>query len=471
MKSLTQVEISVLERIKPKPEEYELVYSVYEAIKEKMEKGFEEIGVEAEASLEGSVSHDTWLSGDRDLDIFILFPKHIDVETIRTRLFNRIVELSRELGEVELRYAEHPYVRLRVGEVYADIVPAYKLDSVEEIRFAVDRTPFHTKYVKSRLSQELRDHVRLLKKFMKSIGVYGAEIKTRGFSGYVVELLIIKYGGFYEALENISMWKLPIAVNTIDEGEEFDKILKKLKKKYPDSIIYIPDPVDPYRNTTANVSPKCLTTLVIASNCYLRKPSTQYFFPETTQLSVSELIDVINGRCIVYIKLESGEDLPPDTIWGEAWRICDRLVKLLNVNDYNVIDYSVWSDEKKKVSIAVEVEECFKKPYRKYVGPDLSSWNRLYDFMMKHVKRGSFGPWIDQRGGLNALGVRKYQDIIKLLTERSWEYVVAPHFKGLKPVVSIVDQAVLSSIVDSGEYDWLTSFILKRPYWIDLCID
>jgi tRNA nucleotidyltransferase (CCA-adding enzyme) len=60
---------------------------------------------------------------------------------------------------------------------------------------ATDRTPF-IHYVKKRLGKTLQDDVRLLKKFMQGIKVYGAEIKTGGFSGYLCELLILHYGSF-----------------------------------------------------------------------------------------------------------------------------------------------------------------------------------------------------------------------------------------------------------------------------------
>ena len=46
--------------------------------------------------------------------------------------------------------------------------------------------------------------MRLLKKFLKSVGVYGAEIATSGFSGYVTEILILKYGSFESVLQEIS---------------------------------------------------------------------------------------------------------------------------------------------------------------------------------------------------------------------------------------------------------------------------
>ncbi len=44
----------------------------------------------------------------------------------------------------------------------------------------------------------------MLKKFLRSLHIYGAEISTKGFSGYVSEVLIIKFGSFLSTLEYFS---------------------------------------------------------------------------------------------------------------------------------------------------------------------------------------------------------------------------------------------------------------------------
>jgi len=43
-----------------------------------------------------------------------------------------------------------------------------------------------------------------LKQFMKGIGVYGSELRRRGFSGYLTELLVINYGSFLGVLKEAS---------------------------------------------------------------------------------------------------------------------------------------------------------------------------------------------------------------------------------------------------------------------------
>ncbi len=47
----------------------------------------------------------------------------------------------------------------------------------------------------------------MFKKFVKAAGVYGAEVKIQGFSGYVCEVLTLKFGSFLETLRHLSRIK------------------------------------------------------------------------------------------------------------------------------------------------------------------------------------------------------------------------------------------------------------------------
>ncbi|MEM1596255.1 MAG: CCA tRNA nucleotidyltransferase, partial [Desulfurococcaceae archaeon] len=356
MSKLTDLEQRILMKIKPKHEEYELLQTTFGEISSVINTVLRQYGVEAEVTLQGSVAHDTWLSGDRDLDVFVLFPSDWTRDDLEKKGFPILLEAAKKIGSYELRYAEHPYVRVKIGDVEADIVPGLKLLDPSKAKTAVDRTPFHTKYVNSKLTDELRDHVRLLKKYMKAINVYGAEVKTRGFSGYAVELLIIVYGGFREVLSEVSRWKPPVFVNTLGENITRD-FIREFRKKYPDSCIYMPDPVDPMRNVTASVSLRSLSTFIIASRCYLKNPDT-LFFEEETELNASSLYKSIIDRCIIIIAYNLREALPPDVIWGEALRVSSTLARILGQFDVEVIDYSAWTNEKSLAVVAVELDKC-----------------------------------------------------------------------------------------------------------------
>ena len=89
-------------------------------------------------------------------------------------------------GESWVEYAEHPYVSGKIGKFSLDIVPCYGIENCEKIISAVDRTPLHNEFlVLSNSKKNLSNDVRLLKKFLKGISVYGSDLKTAGFSGYL----------------------------------------------------------------------------------------------------------------------------------------------------------------------------------------------------------------------------------------------------------------------------------------------
>ena len=85
---------------------------------------------------------------------------------------------------------------------------------------------------------DLDNEIRLTKQFLKAVGAYGANSAIGGFSGYLVEILCIKYKGFLNLIKEISQWKPPVIID---------------KMRTPDSPIMLCDPVDKNRN----VGPYC----------------------------------------------------------------------------------------------------------------------------------------------------------------------------------------------------------------------
>ena len=75
-----------------------------------------------------------------------------------------------------MRYSEHPYVEAFVDTIRINVVPCYDVER-GNWKSAADRSPFHTEFIKESFDEEKRLETRLLKKFMKTIGVYGAEIR------------------------------------------------------------------------------------------------------------------------------------------------------------------------------------------------------------------------------------------------------------------------------------------------------
>jgi len=330
--------------------------------------------------LVGSVAKDTFVSKP-DIDIFILF----NVKTDRT-VMNRIgLFVGKEaLVEREERYAEHPYTHGIIDGYEADIVPCYKIKDTSEMMTAVDRTPFHTEYVMKNLLPAQRDEVRLLKQFLKGIGAYGAEAKVQGFSGYLVELLILKYGTFTGTIMAASEWKMGTKIELGGESGN----------KFKTPLVFI-DPVDASRNVASALSPERFSIFVYASNEYLRSPKRTFFFPEKRHaLSKNEiekkLKELGHGALIASCKKP---DLVDDNLYPQAKKTTDGLAIQLENDGFSVIGTAI-SVEDVELRMAFLLETLELSDCRKHIGPPVTLKN-ADEFLNRWRGKAVLGPYIE----------------------------------------------------------------------------
>ena len=152
---------SVLREIKPNPEDELKVEELSEKITDALKSETRALGLNVEVEIYGSVAKGTWLKGDVDLDVFLI----ADVDVPREKLIHGGLESAKKVfrslgGRWIERYADHPYVEGWIEGVRVDVVPCYRVKPGEWLT-AVDRTPYHTKYIKSKLTGEALDQVRL----------------------------------------------------------------------------------------------------------------------------------------------------------------------------------------------------------------------------------------------------------------------------------------------------------------------
>ena len=268
----------VLREIRPGKKEIAAAVAAINDITSRLQKASPK---SVEIIVAGSVARGTQLSGSSDLDIFMLFPNNMPdrkMEAKALEIAKSIVDKKRR-ESFAIKYAEHPYLRLMLGSgIRADIVPAFKISSADEKATAVDRTQLHNEFIISKLTKSQKDQVRLLKFFLRLRGIYGAEAKTEGFSGYLCELLIYSFGNFTGVLESVSSMSLPFVVDPISKAHHSSKdATAKHVRKFGSDFVVI-DPVDPDRNVAANVSRESLGRLVIESRKFLAKPTLKEFY-------------------------------------------------------------------------------------------------------------------------------------------------------------------------------------------------
>ncbi len=236
------------------------------------------VGKEVELRVVGSLAKATNLRGSADIDIFMLFKKTLHKEDITKKglEYSRALCKARKNTKYEIKYAEHPYAKLHLDDygINVDIVPAYKLDNISEMGTAVDRSPLHTEFINSNLNDKQRDDVRVLKYLLKSHGIYGAEVRIKGLSGYLCELLIHQFGSLIGLLEYMSSVKLPVCLKPLNRSVAYDE---SIKKKFTSEFIVI-DPVDENRNVAASVSSEALAKFALISKMFISEPNISLIY-------------------------------------------------------------------------------------------------------------------------------------------------------------------------------------------------
>ncbi len=260
-----QIQNQVLKRITPTKKERKKLFETIHVLVELISKELKKRHIHAKVEIVGSTAKDTFLKNNLDIDAFIIFPK----TTSRQQLKKQGILVGKKiLKKPEECYAEHPYIRGYYNGYKTEIVPCYQIGSATQKLSAVDRTPLHTRYIQQHLQEQQKQEVRLLKQFFKGIGCYGAEAEIEGFSGYLCEILILKYNTFWNFVTHAQKWKYG----------EYLTLTGENSRQFDTPLIFI-DPVDPTRNVASAVSHEKFDICKKACQAYLQKPALTFFYP------------------------------------------------------------------------------------------------------------------------------------------------------------------------------------------------
>lgn len=349
----------------------------------------------------GSFAKGTWLKKETDIDIFVKFDSQMDVKDFEN--YGKEIGLkSLKDFSPYLRYADHPYVEAYVETVKVNVVPCFDV-SFGKWKSAADRSPFHTLYVVNSLDDYKKNQVRLLKKFLRSLNVYGAEISRKGFSGYVSEILIIKFGSFLSTLDYFS--NFDVNKNVIDLDNNLIDV-DNLKKRF-NSFLIILDPVDSNRNLGTAISPLSAGTFIQGSKVFLRNPSNDFFVDIKKIRYVDPALIELLSASILITEFEFSFRAP-DIIWGQLQKTMNSISKFIESNGFKIIKNVCFTDEREHCVLAFLMESVTIPRLYKRVGPDIFRDNDA----VKFVKSNSISPvkWIASDNRLNCLLLRDFID-------------------------------------------------------------
>jgi tRNA nucleotidyltransferase (CCA-adding enzyme) len=333
----------------------------------------------------GSIARHTWVRGDRDLDIFMLFDPSLSREALETEGLGLARSIAAALTDrFHEKYAEHPYINATIDDVDVDLVPCYNVTSATRIQSAVDRTPFHTRYIADKINGMI-DDVLLLKRFAKVGGIYGSDQMTEGFSGYLCELLILYYGGFTQLMESATKWRPHLVIDPEQHAA----------KTFDEPLVVI-DPVDPRRNVAASVSLDRMAEFIELARGYIEDPSADFFMLAAPQtITRDELARKLEQRgTFLYAVIFETPPYIEEVIVPQLKRSVTAIREHLERNGF-AVHHGHYMMERERCMLLFELLVDKLPNIRRHAGPPLWNQENADKFRDKYLLQQDSGPFIE----------------------------------------------------------------------------
>ena len=383
MPSLERVLDTVADRVTPDGDERERLAAAAATLTDRAEAALADRDIAGDVLQVGSTARGTWLAGDRDIDLFVRFPSDRD----RAELERLGLAIGHEvLPDGHEEYAEHPYVTGEFEGFAVDLVPCYAVDSATAIRSAVDRTPFHTRYIDTHIDDTLARDIRLFKRFLKGIGAYGSDLRTEGFSGYLAELLVVEYDGIEPLLRAAADWHPPVTLDPESHGTE-----------HFDDPLTVVDPTDPERNVAAVLSATNLARFQHYARELLADPREQLFFPPAPSPLDSATVrqHLADRDTTAAAVVFETPDIVEDQLYPQLRKSQAGLVDGLEGHGFGVIRSTAIADADRSV-LFVELVETTRPAIERHEGPPVAVRDHAGGFFERYADdTAAYGPFLD----------------------------------------------------------------------------
>jgi len=332
--------------------------------------------LQAEAMAGGSVAKGTFLKGDYDVDIFVRFEQQYldqDLSALLARLL--------EPWKPERIHGSRDYFQIR-NELVFEVVPVLKVEHPSQAVNVTDMSPLHVSWVLQH--KKHREGIRLAKAFCKAAHAYGAESYIKGFSGHVLDILVIYYKGFIPLLRASLKWKRQevVDINKAHGG----KALQRLNRAKISPLIVI-DPLLPERNAAAALSQEKIALFQAAARGFLRKPDVEYF--TTKELTIGDVREKARDRKLLILQVAPKKG-KRDVVGSKLLKAFEHVrIHLLN-NDFTLLDAG-WSWGKETFFYYILKKETLPQEEER-IGPPVRLKKNAEEFRAKYQKtfvRGS----------------------------------------------------------------------------------
>ncbi|MBW3015440.1 CCA tRNA nucleotidyltransferase [Candidatus Woesearchaeota archaeon] len=396
---------SVIKQIVPGKGLVEKADSIVALIRKELIK----LKINAEPVLGGSLAKGTNLKGDFDVDIFVRF----DLE-YKDKDLSKILGKALKNFKCQLVHGSRDYYQFKYKNLKVEVVPVLRIANAAQAVNVTDVSPLHAMWVKKNI-KTLADDVMLAKRFCKAQGVYGAESYINGFSGYMLEILVIHYGGFVKMLKAVSNWKPKMVIDIANHYKNKQQVFSKLNAAKILSPLIVIDPVQKDRNAAAALNLETFCKFIHVARKFMYAPSKDFFTKPVFSLNL------LRGRArkfgveSVFLKIKplEGKD---DIVGSKILKAFNYIRKQIEMAEFSVLDSGwEWNDH---VYFWYLIYPKQLPSYKKHPGPLVfSSEQHIKKFLIKHKET------IVEGSRIFAIVKRAYKnpsDLIKFLIKDSY---------------------------------------------------
>ncbi len=389
----------VIEGVKPSEDYEKKILRGIDLILNKINRKLKDGG----AVLGGSGAKGTWLK-TFDADIFVKFDyrkysgRDKEISDILERVLKKIFK------KVTRLHGSRDYFQLKEGGFTFEIIPILDIKKAEQAKNITDVSPLHAKWVLRH--KKLQNDMRILKQFCKANGVYGAESYIMGFSGYICEILTVRYGSFLKLVRRAAKWKDKEVIDVEGYYRRKD-VFRELNKSKLVSPLIVIDPVQADRNAAAALSFGNFDNFRKVCKCFLKKPSKRFF--EEKIFSIDSIKAKNKNKKAVFLEVGALKG-KKDVVGCRLVKALDFINKKLIESEFKVLEHG-WDWGKRVVFYFVVDEKVLSEKVEK-IGPPLRAKEHVAVFKKKHKKNFVKG------GRIFALDKRKYrkaEDLVKSL--------------------------------------------------------
>jgi tRNA nucleotidyltransferase (CCA-adding enzyme) len=379
----------ILKTIAPSTAEHTALKNEVDSFIDLLKKASKRLNIDVSFKIGGSFGKGTYLKNSFDVDIFSLFSKQYKDEELSTLLEQILntAKISYQIQKGSRNYFSGTFGNKILFKF--EVVPVFLIKEINSALNSTDHSPFHIDYVlsKSKENKELCNEIRLTKQLFKAQGLYGAESYILGFSGHVIDCLIMYYGSLQNLLEAMKDWREQTLLDIASHYSTQKEILSSIDTS-KHSCLCVVDPVLPTRNAAKALSYEkyckaiyfAKTTKTLTEDHFTIKKETQ---SQWLRKQLSHVKKISSSACYYEFSLQEIES--EDIVGSKFQKLKSKMITYYKSFDFNINYSSFFIDFKTKTCVLFfGILEKTLPSYKIVLGPRIFLTPACLEFKKRH---------------------------------------------------------------------------------------